>query len=201
MRHILITLLILMSIKSFSQNDYKIQINDTIIEVSLDKEYYITLDEKEIQFKIVAKDTLIYEDDLFSFNYSKDYRISKLIIEEGIEQIMLMTAEGSGLLIQKYASINPTMLNEMMISEVTKESLNYGYKMKREDYTIKLKSGQKLDIDKAILTYKDETNIYEVASIGKKDEGILIMTIITNDEMSMEGRKIIDLMWNTLIYK
>jgi hypothetical protein len=190
-----------MSIKSFSQNDYKIQINDTIIEVSLDKEYYITLDEKEIQFKIVAKDTLIYEDDLFSFNYSKDYRISKLIIEEGIEQIMLMTAEGSGLLIQKYASINPTMLNEMMISEVTKESLNYGYKMKREDYTIKLKSGQKLDIDKAILTYKDETNIYEVASIGKKDEGILIMTIITNDEMSMEGRKIIDLMWNTLIYK
>ncbi len=201
MRLTLITLLIFISIKSFSQNDYKIQINDTILEISLDKEYNIILDEKEIQFKIVAKDTLIYEDDLFSFNYSKDYKISKMTIEEGIEQIVLMTAEGSGLLIQKYSTINPTMLNEMMISEVTKESLNYGFSMKRKDYTRKLKSGQKLNVDKAILTYKDDTSIYEVASIGKKDEGILIVTMITVDEMSKQGRKIIDMMWNTLIYK
>ena len=102
MRLTLIILLILISIKSFSQNDYKIHINDTILEISLDKEYNITLDKKEIQFKIVTKDTLIYEDNLFSFNYSKDYKISPMTIEEGIEQIMLMTAEGSGILIQKY---------------------------------------------------------------------------------------------------
>lgn len=201
MRLTLITLLILLSIKSFSQNDYKIQINDTTLEISLNKDYNITLDEKVIQFKIVAKDTLIYEDDLFSFNYSKDYKISQMIIEEEIEQIMLMTAEGSGILIQKYSSLNPTMLNEMVISEVTKESLNYGFKMKRADYTRHLESGQKLNIDKAVLTYKNETNIYEVATIGKKDEGILIMTMIMDEQMSTQGRKIIDMMWNSLIYK
>ncbi|MCB0460728.1 MAG: hypothetical protein KDC74_12050 [Flavobacteriaceae bacterium] len=201
MRLTLIILLILISIKSFSQNDYKIHINDTILEISLDKEYNITLDKKEIQFKIVTKDTLIYEDNLFSFNYSKDYKISPMTIEEGIEQIMLMTAEGSGILIQKYSTINPTMLNEMMISEVTKESLNYGFKIERNDYTRKLKSGQKLDVDKAILTYKDETNIYEVATIGKKDEGILIMTMVMDEKMSKQGRKIIEMMWSSLIYK
>lgn len=201
MKLALITLLILISIKSFSQNDYKIQINDIILEISLDKEYNITLDEKEIKFKIVTKDTLVYEDDLFSFNYSKDYKISQMTIKEGIEQIMLMSAGGSGILIQKYSTINPTTLNEMMISEVTKESLNYGFKLKREDYTIKLESGQKLDVDKAILTYKDETNIYEVASIGNKDEGILIMTMVMDEKMSTQGRKIIDMMWNTLKYK
>jgi hypothetical protein len=193
--------LILISVKTFSQNDYKIQINDTTLEISLNKEYNITLDEKVIQFKIVAKDTLIYEDDLFSFKYSKDYKISQVIIEEGIEQIMLMTAEGSGILIQKYSTLNPTMLNEIMISEVTKESLNYGFKMKRDDYTRQLESGQKLNIDKAILTYKNETNIYEVATIGKKDEGILIMTMIMDEKMSTQGRKIIEMLWNSLIYK
>lgn len=201
MKSTLITLLVFISIKSFSQNDYKIYINDTILEVSLDKEYSIKFNEKEIEFKIVAKDTLIYEDNLFSFNYSKDYKISQMTIDEGIEQIMIMTAEGSGILIQKYSTINPTMLNEMMISEVTKESLNYGFKMKRDDYTRKLVSGQKLDIDKAILAYKDETNIYEIASIGKKDEGILVMTMIMDEEISTQGRKIIDMMWNSLIYK
>jgi hypothetical protein len=93
------------------------------------------------------------------------------------------------------------MLNEIMISEVTKESLNYGFKMKRDDYTRQLESGQKLNIDKAILTYKNETNIYEVATIGKKDEGILIMTMIMDEKMSTQGRKIIEMLWNSLIYK
>ena len=201
MKLTLITLLILFGINSFSQNDYKILINDTVIEISLDKEYYINLDEKEVQFKVIANDTLVFEDDLFSFNYPKDYKISSMIIEEGIEQLMLLTAEGSGFLIQIYSTINPTTLNEMILSEVTKESLNYGYIMKRENYKRKLVSGQKLDVDKAILTYKDETSVYEVASIGDKDEGILIMTIIPIEEMSIEGRKIIDMMWNSLFYK
>lgn len=201
MKFLPVAFLIFITINSFSQNDYKIQLNDTIFEISLDNEYSITLDGKEIKFKLFAKDTLFYDDDLFSFNYSKDYKIAKLSIDQGIEQIMLMTAEGSGILIQKYSNLNPTMLNEIMIAEVTKESLNYGFEMKRADYTRKLKSGQIIDIDKAVLNYKGETNIYEVASIGKKDEGILIMTIITDENVSEQGKKIIDLMWSSLIYK
>jgi hypothetical protein len=200
MRLTLITLFILLGLKSYSQNDYNIQINDTILEISLDKEYKISLDEKEINFKIVLKDSLLYVDELYSFKYSNESKISKMTIDEGIEQIMLMTAAGSGILIQKYSTISPTMLNEMMLSEVTKESLNYGYKMKRKDYSRKLTSGQKLKVNKAILTYKDDTSIYEVASIGNKDEGILIMTIVSNEELSKKGRNIIDMMWNTLKY-
>lgn len=200
MRLTLIGLLLLIGIEGLSQEDYKIYINDAVLEISLDKEYEVVVDGKQIRFTIVANDTLVYDDDLFSFNYPKDHKISRTTIEEDIEQIMLMTAEGSGILIQKYSTLNPTMLNEMMISEVTKESLNYGFNMKREDYAIKLGSGQKLNIDKAILTYKDETNIYEVASIGRKDEGILIMTM-ASEQISENGRKMIDMMWNSLRYK
>jgi hypothetical protein len=114
---------------------------------------------------------------------------------------MLMTAEGSGVLIQKYSTINPTMLNEMMLKEVTKESLNYGFKLNRIDYQRTLRSGQSIVVNKAILTYNNETNIYEIASIGQKDAGIIIMTIIMDENRSNQGRKIIDLMWNSLIYK
>ncbi len=199
---LMISLLVLAGMFLSAQNNYKIKINDTVFEISLDKDYHISLDGKDVKFKISFKDTLTYENDLIKFNYPKDYKISRTLIQDGIEQITLVTAEGSGIVIQTYSTMNPTMLNELMINEITKESLNYGYKMKRADYKRKLKSGQEIDVDKVIMTYKDETNIYEVASIGKKDEGILIMTMLMDkEENSPEGKKLISMMWNSLIFK
>jgi hypothetical protein len=201
MKTLLSLSMILLSLSLFCQNEYIIEINDTTFEISLDNDYSISSGGNNYQFKIKKKDTLLYNDDAFSFNYSKDYKVSKLPVDKGIEQIMLMTAEGSGILIQKYSTINPSMLNEMMMEEVTKESVSYGYVMKRKDYKRRLKSGQKINVDKAILTYNGERSIYEIASIGAKDEGIMVMTIAASEEMSIQGRKIIDLMWSSLVYK
>ena len=114
---------------------------------------------------------------------------------------MLMTAEGSGFIIQKYSTINPTLLNELMINEVTKESINYGFKLKRKDYKRVLASGQKIDVDKAVLTYNDEINIYEVASVGKKDSGLIIMSMEMSDLESSSGKALIELIWKTLVLK
>ena len=201
MKNFLFIALFLFSLQMTSQNDYKIEINDTILEIALDKQYDILINGKKIKFKVSSKDTLVYDNGTYSFKYPKDFKVSKMNIDEGIDQIMLMTAEGSGVLIQRYSTINPTMLNGMMLNEVTKESLNYGYQMKKENHSKILKSGQEIKIEKAILTYKDEVNIYEIASIGKKDEGILIMTMMMDDEMSSQGKKLIKMLWNSLYYK
>lgn len=195
-------LLFFVTINTYSQEDYIVKINDTELEIALDSTYTLEIDNKSLNITFKSKDILVYDDSLFNFQYPSDFKVSKTIIDEGVEQIMLMTAEGSGILIQKYEGFNPTFLNEMMINEVTKESINYGFKLERKDYERKLKSEQTLNIDKAILTYKDETNIYEVATIGKKDEGILIMTMIMDTTINNEqGNKLIELMWNSLNYK
>lgn len=195
-------LLFFVTINTYSQEDYIVKINDTELEIALDSTYTLEIDNKSLNITFKSKDILVYDDSLFNFQYPSDFKVSKTIIDEGVEQIMLMTAEGSGILIQKYEGFNPTFLNEMMINEVTKESINYGFKLERKDYERKLKSEQTLNIDKAILTYKDETNIYEVATIGKKDEGILIMTMIMDTSINNEqGNKLIELMWNSLNYK
>ena len=201
MRNYLIITLIFISLNVKGQDDYVIEINGKKQNISLDKKYELSINGKIIDFIVSAKDTFTYVDDFYSFQHLKDYMVSKMQIDEGIEQIMLMTAEGSGVLIQKYSTINPTMLNEMMLKEVTKESLNYGFKLNRIDYQRTLRSGQSIVVNKAILTYNNETNIYEIASIGQKDAGIIIMTIIMDENRSNQGRKIIDLMWNSLIYK
>ena len=198
MKYLLIAFLLQLNFVVFSQNDYQLIINDTEMEISLDKEYEIEVDGKTVQFKLLAKDTLSYVDDLFSFHYPSEYRVSQIDIDDEIEQIIIMTAEGSGILIQKYSTFDPTVLNELMLSEITKESLNYGFEMNREDYSRELKSGQTVNVDKAVLTYKNEQNIYEVASLGKKDEGIMVMTMMMDEELSEQGKKIIEMMWNSL---
>jgi len=201
MKNLMLIGLILLTLNVNGQNDYVVKIGSQVLDISLDKEYELSLNGTNITFSVSAKDTLLYIDDDYSFKYFKDYKVSKTQIDEGIEQIMLMTAEGSGIIIQKYSSINPTMLIEIMINEVTKESINYGFELDRTNYRRTLKSGQIIDINRAVLTYKDDINIYEVASIGQKDEGILILTMIMNNNMSEQGQKLINLMWGTLNYK
>lgn len=201
MKNLLFIFLLFTTISSCAQNDYNVKINGQNISIGLDKEYNITIDGKNINFIVSLKDTLKYDDDLYSFLYSKDYKISKTSIDSGIEQISILTAEGNGMMIQKYTNFNPTQLNLIMLKEITKESISYGFTEERKDYSRKLISGQNININQAVLKYKDEANIYEVASIGKKDEGILIVTIQLDNNKTSQGKKIIELLWNTLIYK
>lgn len=201
MKKITFVAFMLMGLCTYGQNDLILHLNDSVMEISSGKDYQLPVNGEMMQLRIDFRDTLSYDDDLFSFQYLKDFKVSKMDIEQGIHQVMLMSADGSGILIQQYATMNPTMLNEMMIQEVTKESVNYGFQMDRQDYTRKIGSGETLNVARAVLTYRDEKNTYEVASLGKKDEGILIMTMVMDEENSEQGQKIIDLMWNSLWYR
>ena len=199
------TLLFFLSLGLFlevkAQEDYTIKLNDKTYQIALDKPYQLDVNGKKVTITLKENDTLVYRDTLFDFKYLKGFKVSKIKIDEGIEQITILTAEGSGFLIQRYGNFNPTPLNEMMLTEVTKESIGYGYEAKKSNFKKTLRSGQVIDITKAVLTYKDEVNLYEVASLGKKDEGILIITMMMDENNSEQGRKIIDLLWRTLQFK
>jgi len=109
---------------AYSQQEYVATINGTAVDVKIDTTYVLHINGEDVTFSLSEKDTVTYNDDLFSFQYSKDYKVSKLTLDEGIEQIMIMTAEGSGILIQKYSTINPEMITELMINEVALKKFN-----------------------------------------------------------------------------
>ncbi len=201
MKILLFTIIMICSLTSNAQQDYTFQINDSSFDVSLDKPFNVMVNGQKVNFKITQKDILTYSTNLYSFSYSKDYKISTTQVDAGIEQMSILTAEGSGLIIQKYEALNPTSLNELMLTEMTKESINYGFVSKKTNYKKTLKSGKIVDVTKADLRYKDEVNIYEITSIGKKDAGILIVTIRLDEDKNTQGQKIIDLMWESLIIK
>jgi hypothetical protein len=198
MKYKLLIAFVLTSIFTYAQEDYEIEIDGKTINIELGKKYDTKINDKLIRFKVSSKDTLIFQDDMLGFKYPKEYKISNMVVEQGIEQLMLMTAGGSGFIIQKYSTIDPTLLNEMMMNEVIKESLSYGFTLKREDYERTLKSGKTLSINRAVLTYKDEINTYEIASIGKKDEGLILLTIQMDHIGDSAGAKLIKMIWDTL---
>lgn len=185
----------------FSQGDYQVEINGKIFEIELDKEYEVKVGKEILKVSVKQKDTLLYKDDAFSFKFPKEYKVATSSIDEGIEQLMLMTAEGSGFIIQKYTTFNPTLLNELMINEVTKESVSYGYSLVRKDYERTLASGLKIKVIKAVLTYNDEINIYEIASVGEKDAGLLFMSMEMDDAQNSLGKNLINLIWSSLEIK
>ena len=198
MKKTILILVLLFTNLLYSQENFEIEINGEKFEIKLDKDYELKINDNLLKINVKQKDTLLYHNKAFSFKYPKEYKVIKSVLSDGIEQLIIMTAEGSGIIIQKYSTINPTMLNELMISEVTKESVNYGFKLKREDYERVLNSGLKLKVDRAVLTYNDDTNIYEIASVGGKDSGVLIMTMKMDDLKNSSGENLINLMWNTI---
>lgn len=184
-----------------AQQDYLLTINGKTQEVGLNQEFTALINGQPATFKLASKDTLTYRDAFYSFKHPKELKPTTLKIEEGIEQLTLLTGDGTGFIIQKYTSMNPSGLTDMMLQEVTKESINYGFKMKTKDSEKKLKNGQKLNVRKATLTYKGQTNVYEIATYGRKDEGLIILTMVMDDSAAKSANSFIDLLWNSFEIK
>ncbi|PSG90824.1 hypothetical protein [Aurantibacter aestuarii] len=196
----LFTLAVLLSCFSLTaQNDYILEVDGKTYEVALDAPQKLTINGKQVNISVKKKDTLLFNNPYFSFKHLKKHDISNTNLDEGIQQFMMMTAAGSGVIIQTYNDMDPAMLKELMLNEMTKESIGYGYSVKREDYTRTLSNGLEMKVLKAVLEYKGEVETYEVATYSKKDEGFLIVTMNTVDDFDVEGKDMIKLVWNTLV--
>lgn len=169
------------------------------LDIRLDQEFTIASKKGPARvLKLVQPDILKYEDEMISFEYPKQFGVSSSVIQEGIEQFVVMSSTGNGYMIQEYSTMNPSGLSQLMITELTKESINYGYSKQQEVFTKELPGGQILEGLRATLTYNDEKEIYTVATYGKKDQGILIVTMVNNEEYMESDGSFIELFMDTL---
>ncbi|NEM96314.1 hypothetical protein [Pontibacter burrus] len=182
-------------------SNYQLLINGKAVDIDLGKPVdFKTAKGEQLKIELKQKDVLFYKDDVVSLNYPKEFSVSKSVPDNNIEQLAIMTAHGSGVLIQKYNGLNPSILVDMMLQEVIKESINYGYTQKDQSFEKKLVSGQVLKGKMATLHYKGDEQTYVVAAYGAKDEGILVLTMI-NSTYVEQDQKLLDMVLNTLSYK
>jgi hypothetical protein len=181
--NILLLVFLTTSFVLFSQNkNYILIIDGDSIAIDINQELKHSIKGKKIDLKLVQPKDLIYSDDLISFQYPNDLNVAKTPVDEDIEQLMVMKATGTGYMVQTYKSFNPTLLIDIMLNEITKESVSYGYSKEVKNFERKLSSGQTLKGKTARLEYKGEEEVYTVAAYGSKDEGILVMTMLFTDD-------------------
>ena len=191
---------LLLGFVSFSQTqgNYIIIINNDSIQIDLNNSInYKTSLGEELNIKVVQPEILNYSDDVISFSHHKSLNVSNSKIEEGIEQCMIVKSTGNGFMVQKYQTINPSSLTQLMLNEITKESISYGYSKTEKKFSKKIKSGQTIEGIQATLTYKGEKEVFTVATYGGKDEGIIVVTMLLNDDFK-EDKEIIELFLDTL---
>jgi hypothetical protein len=165
-------------------NNYILIIDGDSIALDLNKDLKHTIRGKAVQLKLIQPQNLQYSDDLIAFKYPNDLSVAKTPLDGDIEQLMVMRATGTGYMIQTYKSFNPSLLVDLMLNEITKESVSYGYAKTVTPFEYTLQSGQVLKGSTATLTYKGEEELYTVAAYGAKDQGVLVMTMMLSDESS-----------------
>lgn len=179
--------------------NYQLIIDGDTLNINLDEAIeYKGAKGKKMNILLRESDIKTYVDDMVSFQYEKGNGVSNTVIEEGIEQCMIMKSTGSGFMVQKYQTFDPSALTRFMLSEITKESVSYGYEKTEEDFKHTLKSGETLTGVTATLTYKGEKEIYTVASYGEKDRGIMVVTMLLVDDFAESDKPMLDLFLKTL---
>jgi hypothetical protein len=182
-----------------SAASYILLVNGDTLHLQADQNVqYVSNKGESMELKLIIPDEQVYKDDMLSFEYPKKFHVSSNIIQDGIEQFMVMSAAGNGYMIQKYSEINPSGLTKLMMSELVKESVNYGYSKTEESFTKTLTSGHQLEGRTATLTYKGDKQVYTVASWGGRDEGILVVTMIMNEDFKSEEEGFIKLFLESL---
>jgi hypothetical protein len=186
---------------TLAADNYVLDIDGASVDLSLGSQKEVTLkDGKKITVKLSQKDIVTYESEMFEFKHQNAHSPNKTQLGSGISQTLMTTPHGTAILIQEYTEANPTPYVDVMLQELTKEETSYGYQYAEEPITKTLADGKILKGKQATTTYKDTKWIRSVLSIGQKDSGVLVITVIEKENLKQES-PILDAFWSTLALK
>lgn len=177
---------------------FEVTINGTTYEMNSGENIDVTTtcgDTMSVSLK--KKPYVLFADSFITFQYNSELSPSITKIEDGLTQVMLNTATGTAVMIQEYNGIDPSMLVPMLLQELTKELVEYGYNKNQSDVTRELGSGKTLTGLKATLSYMDQESYYEILSFSGRDMGLIVVTMIDKAFIN-EKEDILDRFWNTV---
>ncbi|MFG0249093.1 MAG: hypothetical protein ACF8OB_09430 [Phycisphaeraceae bacterium JB051] len=178
--------------------NYILVIDGKEYEVDLDEKASIQLpDGKALNVTLKKKAVVTYKTDLYSFDHPSEVTPTRQDLGEGIHQMMLTTAQGSAVIVQDYTTMDPTPLIDMMLTELTKEEKQYGYKFLDTPYKKKLVDGSEVAGKQSISSLEGQQVTRRVVTVAGKGKGLLIITML-DKEAPAGDKKMIDTFWDSL---
>jgi hypothetical protein len=178
--------------------NYTLTIDGKRFELDLGRAQALKLsDGRVLQVTLGKKEVITYKESVVSFDHPSRLSPSRSEVSVGIFQTMMSTPLGSAVLIQEFTSIDPSSLIDMMLNELLKEEVQYGYKIEKSTTTKTLASGVQLSGKMAISNYKDKEFTRQVLCYQGRDAGLLIITVVEEDSPP-EDKEMIAMFWKTL---
>ena len=183
---------------SQAEKNYILEMNGDTIHLSLGESATMRLKNGQtIPVKLTKKEMSSYKNDFVSFSYPSEYSVSTTKLDEDINQILLMSATGNGIMVQTYSTINPDMVVDIMLKQITEDDIAAGYKGTTSPITKTLNDGMVLKGKKAVLTMDKDREEFTVMAYGVRKMGIVIVEI-HNDFENADSEKIFKTFWGSL---
>jgi len=177
---------------------YRLTIDGVAADIDAGGSAEMTLpDGRKVTAHLERNEYVTYAGDRFSFVHPSTMAVTKTQLTDSIVQHLLASAVGTVVIVQDYAAINPVALDQLMLQEMTKESVQAGGALTQEKTSRKLADGKELTGIKATVATRTESADYEILGYGKVDQGVMVITRIDRENAASD-RPLLDRFWQSL---
>jgi hypothetical protein len=181
--------------------DFTITIDGTNVAINPGETVQVRLkDGRTVPVGLIRNPIARWSDAMLSFDYPSGLTVATQKLSENVTQHVLASAVGTVVIVQEYIGVDPTELKQFMINELTKDDVQIGSALTQSELTKTLNSGLRLQGIEGVLKSNIEVKTFDVLSYGKNRQGVLLVTIITDDRRPTD-QAFIDKFWSTLILK
>lgn len=158
-----------------------------------------TADGQKIKLSLKRAAEVTHRGDMLSFSHRGELGVSNTDIDKDIRQHLLATANGTIIIVQEYAGLDPTSLLELMLTSVTEESVAAGGKMTKAESKREAGGREIKGLKAELVNGSDKTHV-EVYTLGTAGKGLVIITQIADDYLDID-QAVLDLFWKSVKLK
>ncbi|MBL8297109.1 MAG: hypothetical protein JNN30_02070 [Rhodanobacteraceae bacterium] len=177
---------------------YVLTIDGKTSELDLDRDAQILVDGKPVTVRLQRKEQQIFSDSGFQFEHPAAVQPTTTDVGDGIRQIMLVSAHGNGVIMQRYRSIDPTAIVDLMVKETTDEEVAAGYKRKIVSAKRKLADGREFAGKHARTESAGESWSRFVYALSDGKGGGYLVLAMMEDGRAEADVAMLDRFWKTL---
>jgi hypothetical protein len=180
---------------------YRLTIGEVAVEIDPGESLDVALpDGSKTRVTLQLNEFATYSGTMFSYVHPTSVGITRTDLDKSIRQYLMASAIGTLVLVQEYGSMNPVSLDQLMLQELTKETVQAGGQLSQEPATRTLADGKQVTGLKATVKTRTDTTHFEILGYGTTDQGLLMITRIDDANAATE-RKLLDKFWETLKIK
>ncbi|RWL97774.1 MAG: hypothetical protein EOR68_16625 [Mesorhizobium sp.] len=177
---------------------FRLTIDGVTVDIDPGEDIEVTLPGgKTSKVRLEHNDFATFSGGTFSFVHPGNYSVTKTDLGDGIAQYLMASALGTLVVVQKYDKMNPVSLNQLMLQEMTRETVQAGGHLAQQPTTRKLADGKDLTGLKATVKTRTDSADFEIVGFGTADQGLLFITRIGDQDNATE-QPLIDKFWETL---